>query len=200
MESAEIVIANDPPTESRVTFVAARRSSLMMFGFAALSAAGALVLSYYCLSGLDRAGRSAPLTDAPVYEANAVARDDEAAQHNVAGVNAALTSRNARTDAVAASESELRRATHEQPDRHASAAVPRYCFPERPSWRDGTLMNLAGAVGGSAASHGDTLGQFAPDGIFGSVAPVPEPSAWACAGIFIALLCAFQPLRQRFRG
>jgi hypothetical protein len=183
--------------ESRAVVAVPKRCDLAMLGLAALSFSGALSLSYYCLTGLDKTAWHPTGLDTPVYDAKAVPRDDHQEQ---TARRRGLNSSNVEQSQKSRGE-ERYDATHA---RRTGAVSPgrggpqTFSFPELDWNLRAQSFGLATSIVGPT-SQSNSSGQFAPDAAFDVVAPVPEPRLWSLAGAAAALLIVVERLRPARR-
>lgn len=64
-----------PPARSRLLVI--DRSETAIIGYTVMSLLGAISISYYCLTDLDKAGTSLAPAEPPVYEGRAVPPDEQ---------------------------------------------------------------------------------------------------------------------------
>lgn len=178
---------------SRALIAAPKRSDLAMLGLAALSFCGALSLSYYCLTGLDKTAWHPTGPDTPVYDAEAVPLDEHQAR---AGRRRASDSDNLHQSQKLRGDD---RYDSNQPRRTAAvppghAARQTFSFPDVDWNLRAQSFRLASSIVGPT-SQSNSAGQFAPDAAFDVVAPVPESGLCSFAGAAAALLIVVERLR-----
>jgi hypothetical protein len=183
--------------KSRAVVAIPKRCDLAMLGLAVLSFSGALSLSYYCLTGLDKTAWHPTSLDTPVYDARAVPRDEhqeQAARRRGSNSSKLQQPQNSRGE---------ERYNAGQPRRTAvispgSGARQTFSFPELDWNLRAQSFGLATSIVGPT-SQSNSSGQFAPNAAFGAVAPVPEPSLWNMSGAAAALLIVLERLRPARR-
>jgi hypothetical protein len=183
--------------ESRAVVAVPKRCDLAMLGLAVVSFCGALSLSYYCLTGLEKTAWHPTGIDTPVYDAKAVPRDEHREQ----------TVRRRGSNSSNAEQPQKSRGDQRydanQPRRTAavspgSGGRQTFSFPELDWNLRAQSFGLATSIVGPT-SQSNSSGQFAPDAAFDVAAPVPEPRLWSFAGAAAALLIVGQRLRPARR-